>query len=239
MDLLVSSARTWREMRGGKILMFVLIFGVSFPPLIGFSALSALTGMIWGISGGWPVLAAASITGSMFSFILFRYVLKERAVELMEKSRKFEAFTMILNDKNALWLLCLIRLCPLPYSLSNGALAAVPGISVPTFVGASVLTSPKLLIHLFIGSKIADLGESQDFATGLVDFASILITATAFSLTTYIIYIKMREKMQELGANATITLDEANFGIEDIDEGNGDDDSMFRDEDFEEDNIIV
>lgn len=232
LGLAVASSNGWREMTGGKLLMFLLIFLVSFPPLIGFSALCTLTGMIWGFPNGWLILASASITGSCCSFLLFRYVLKERAKQLMEVSKTFELFTLVLNEKNALWLLSAIRLCPLPYSLSNGALAAIPGISVPVFVGASLVTSPKLFIPVFIGSKLQNMGESKSTGETIIDFLSIAITALAVSATTLILYRKMQEKLAAIDNGLNVSLDdEGNFEI--------DDENFLRDEEFEEDNLVV
>nr|CAI6607374.1 AIF_HP1_G0030750.mRNA.1.CDS.1 [Saccharomyces cerevisiae] len=52
--------------------------------------------------------------------------------------------------KNSYWILALLRLCPFPYSLTNGAIAGVYGISVRNFSIANIITTPKLFIYLFM-----------------------------------------------------------------------------------------
>lgn len=233
MNVVIQSAEKWRNMTGGKLLMFTLVFFVSFPPLIGFSSLCTLTGLIWGFPHGWWVLASSSVIGSACSFVLFKYVLKERARRLMETSKTFELFTLVLNDKNALWLLAAIRLCPLPYSFSNGALAAIPGVKVAVFVLASVITSPKLLIPIFIGSKLQDIGQAKSGSEVAVDIFSILLMVTAFSATTLVLYKKMQDKLATINSGLNVTVDDnGNLEIE----GDGD---LLLDDEFDEDNLVV
>lgn len=195
---LVALSESWHELTFGAPLLFMLIFFVGFPPLLGFSALSMLAGMIYGFPNGWFLLATASVSGSYCLFVVFRYVLNNQAQRLVNSNEKFRALAEILREReSSLYLLVLIRLCPLPYSLSNGALALVPELPAMTFLWASVLTSPKLLIHIFVGSKLKELGdELKSSHTKVVDIISIVLTASAAMITTYVIYAKMQKKLE-------------------------------------------
>ncbi|CAK7913245.1 golgi apparatus membrane protein Tvp38p [[Candida] anglica] len=193
---LVKMADVWQHLSHGKLLLFVLVFFVGFPPLLGFSPLSLLCGMVYGFPYGWPLLATASITGSFASFLVYRYFLHNQAVRLVQSHEKFRAFADILKEDTSMILLILLRLCPLPYSLSNGALAAIPELPAWRYLAASVITSPKMLIHVFVGNKLRELGdEEKTTATKVVDVISILITAAASATTTYLIYNKMQQKL--------------------------------------------
>ncbi|KAK6460815.1 putative transport vesicle protein [Scheffersomyces coipomensis] len=196
-DALVYVADSWHDLSYGGVILFLLVFFVSFPPLLGFSALSILTGMVYGFPNGWPLLAVASLSGSVCSFLFTRYWLHDYAIKLVNKEEIFRAFAEILKEDKSLYLLILLRLCPLPYSLSNGALAAIPELPVLKFFLSSLITSPKLLIHLFVGYKLKNLGdETNTTATKFVDFLSIVLTGLAASVTTYVIYNKMQSKLQ-------------------------------------------
>ncbi|CUM64681.1 uncharacterized protein PRCAT00002290001 [Priceomyces carsonii] len=185
------------KLRYGRLLLFSLVFIVGFPPLIGFTPLSMLTGMVYGFPNGWFLLASASISGSLCSFIVFRYILQEQARKFMNYHEMFRAFAEILRDDSSLFLLILIRLCPLPYSLSNGALAAIPELPTLTYLLASVITSPKFLIHIFVGYKLKELGDiSKSKSTKIIDMLSIIMAGVAASLTTYFIYNKMKRKLR-------------------------------------------
>lgn len=241
MRLLVTIANKWESLEYGKLILFTLVFLVSFPPLLGYSALSLLSGMIYGFPGGWPVLAIGTVLGSLCSFIIFRYLLRSQAERLVDRSQKFKAFSEILNEDSSLLLLVLIRLCPLPYSLSNGALAAIPALPATTFFLASVLTTPKLLIHVFVGHKIIELGDStKGRSTKVFDLISIFLTSSALLLVTYLIYKKMQQKLQSyhiVGASND-RFDSLIFGNFEDDLENGNNVELDSNE-FDDDNFII
>ena len=200
---LVDLSDHWSQMKYGKLVLFLSMFFVGFPPLIGYTALSLLCGMSYGFPYGWPLIASASVMGSFASFLVFRYLLHQRAIQLMRSNEKVRAFSEILRDDSSLLLLILIRLCPLPYSLSNGALAGVPELPAQTFFLASLLTSPKLFIHIFIGSKIKELGDANKAtSTKVIDLISITITTIALTLSTYLVYKRMKMKLETYHHNS-------------------------------------
>ncbi|KAI5959215.1 TVP38 [Candida theae] len=210
---LINLSDKWHDLKYGRVIIFALVFTVSFPPLIGFTALSMLTGMVYGFPQGWPLLAFASVSGCTASFLVFRYLLQNQATRLVQYNEKFRAFAEVLHEDSSLLLLCLIRLCPLPYSLSNGALAAVPELPLLTYFLATFITSPKLFIHLFVGSKLKDLGSDKSSGMSkVVDVISIAITAGAASLATYLIYVKMQQKLASFHQRGVIHDDVLVFG---------------------------
>ncbi|RLV96486.1 Golgi apparatus membrane protein TVP38 [Spathaspora sp. JA1] len=193
---LIYISEQWHSLKYGSVILFSLVFMVGFPPLIGFTALSMLTGMIYGFPQGWPLLASASILGCIASFFIYRYLLLEHAQRFTNRNETFKALGECMTDDNSLILLVLIRLCPLPYSLSNGALSSIPNLSARTYIIATAITSPKLLIHLFVGHKLKSLGdETRSGSTKFIDLLSIVITLAAASITAYIIYFKMQKKL--------------------------------------------
>lgn len=224
----------------GGVVLFTLVFFVGFPPLLGFSALLMLCGMVYGFPQGWPLLASASVLGSFASFLVFRHLLRDQATNLVHKNEKFRAFSEILQEDASLFLLILIRLCPLPYSLLNGALASIPNLSATTYLLASIITSPKMLVHIFVGHTIKNLGDAERPASAKwLDLLSILLTGVALVIASYIIYNRMERKLQqfhsqpeafesmvfdlELSPGANLELNPAdydadNFIIEDDDE---------------------
>ncbi|CUS24826.1 LAQU0S20e00738g1_1 [Lachancea quebecensis] len=180
-------------------LFCALVFAVSFPPLIGFSLLSVTVGIIYGLSfRGWLILFLGSVGGSVTAFVLFKTILHSQAERLVHANAKFEALASILQDNDSYMMLALIRLCPFPYSFTNGAIAGIYGVTLRNFSAASILTSPKLLMYLFVGSRLKNLGESQSTASWLFDVASILLTGAVLALTTWILYTRARKRYQEL-----------------------------------------
>ncbi|WEJ97077.1 Tlg2-vesicle protein [Yamadazyma tenuis] len=186
------------EWKYGPLLLFTLVFFVGFPPLLGFSSLSLLTGMTLDIIPGWALLSTSSITGSFVSFLVYRHLLSDKSHQLLQSNETFKVFAETIRQDNSLLLLVLIRLCPLPYSLSNGALAAIPELSASTYLLASVVTSPKLFAHIFVGHQLKDIGDESNSTTRrVVDGVTVLVTGLASALTTYIIYHKMQIRLHK------------------------------------------
>lgn len=196
-DMFVAFAEVWKDMKSGPYIMFLLITLISFPPLLGYSTLSVLCGMMYGFPGGWPLLAFSTLFGSVCSFLTFKYFLSGFATKLARSNTKFTALTKTLENDNIV-LLTMIRLCPLPYSLSNGALASIPTVSVKSFFIASLIASPKLMVHIFIGDRLMKLGKEKDTATKVIDLISISLAGIMSVVTAYLIYVRTIEKAEHL-----------------------------------------
>ncbi|CAI4034841.1 hypothetical protein SMKI_11G2930 [Saccharomyces mikatae IFO 1815] len=195
----VVTSNDLKEKMSTHFILIVLTFFVAFPPMIGYSLLSTTTGLIYGVSfEGWITLAFGSVTGSIASFIVFKTILHSRAEKLVHLNKRFEALASILQENNSYWILALLRLCPFPYSLTNGAIAGVYGISVRNFSIANVITTPKLFIYLFIGSRIKSLAESESTGSRVFDLISILVTLIILSLTAWLLYFKTKKRYLEL-----------------------------------------
>lgn len=206
----------------GSLLMFLLICGVSFPPLIGFLPLCTMSGMIYGLSG-FKLIAPASIIGSTASFTIFKYLLTDYSVKLIEGNKNLELFVGVLNDDSETFLqgllfLILIKLSPLPYSFTNGALGCIPGIPVFKFFLACLISSPKLFVQLFVGSQLKKIGDvDRNGIDKWLDFLSIGIAVLSFTLVTYILYKRMLRKVELMNANNGISLeDEMNLIRDDL-----------------------
>lgn len=195
-ELLLWFADSWRGLRAGPLIMFCLITVISFPPLIGYSALCSLCGMMYGFYG-WFLVVFSTVIGSLISFLACKYLFKDYANRLANSNEKFAALTRTMQQ-DGFTLLWMIRLCPLPYSLSNGALASIPSVTPVNFVLATLATSPKLFMHIFIGDRIARLGAEKDTASRIVDIISVLVTITVGSVTAYTIYIRTIERAESM-----------------------------------------
>lgn len=199
LQYLVETSNDLREKSSTQFILGLLIFTVGFPPLIGFSFLSTSTGLIYGVSfHGWFILSFSSVTGCIASFYVFHNLLKSRAEKLVHANKRFEAFSSILQENNSYWILALLRLCPFPYSLTNGAIAGVYGISLKNFAIANIITTPKMFIYLFVGSRIKSLGETKSTAEKFLDVLSILFTLIVFTLTAWLLYFRTQKRYNEL-----------------------------------------
>ena len=142
------------------------------------------------------------MVGSTLAFIASRSLLKNMVHRLIAKDRRFAALSLTLKH-DGLRLLVMIRLCPLPYSLSNGAVASIPTVHWASYGLATAIVSPKLMLHVFIGSqleKIAAGGGKMDAKTKALSYISIAIGFIAGVLTGWIMYRKTKERAAQLEA---------------------------------------
>ncbi|KAF2634901.1 hypothetical protein P280DRAFT_205280 [Massarina eburnea CBS 473.64] len=197
---LLPVAKKWRDITAGWLILWALIFMVSFPPLIGYSSLLTIAGFVYGFPNGWFIAATATIAGSTTSFILSRSLLRKFVARLLANDTRFTALALTLKH-DGLKLLIMVRLCPLPYSLSNGAVATFPTVSWSSFALATAIVSPKLMLHIFIGSqleKIAESGGKMDGKTKALSYVSIAIGGVAGILTGWFMYKKTKQRAAQL-----------------------------------------
>ncbi|KAI7239690.1 hypothetical protein KC330_g1794 [Hortaea werneckii] len=195
------AAERWREMPAGWLILWFMTFFVSFPPMIGYSTCVTIGGFVFGMKG-WFILASATIVGSTCSFIVSKTLLKGYVSRIAEQNKRFAALSLVLKH-DGLKLLVMMRLCPLPYSFSNGAISTIPTVTWQNFALATAIASPKLLLHIFVGSRLGDLaenGDKMDGKTKAVSYISILIGMIAGALTGYFIYSRTKVRARELEA---------------------------------------
>jgi hypothetical protein len=121
---------------------------------------------------------------------------------LIANDTRFAALALTLKH-DGLKLLIMIRMCPLPYSLSNGAIATFPTVHWGAFAGATAIVSPKLMLHIFIGSqleKIAESGGKMPPKAKALSYISIAIGAAAGAGTAWFMYKKTKERGAQLEA---------------------------------------
>lgn len=198
--LLGPVAVSWRALPGGWLIIWVLTFFVAFPPLIGYSTACTVAGFVYGFPLGWPIVATATVAGSSAAFVASRTIFSTYVDRLVGNDRRFVALGQVLRH-DGLGVLALVRFCPLPYSLSNGFLATVPSIQTASFAMATAFASPKLLVHVFIGSRLALLAEKGDemgFGDKLVNYLSMGVGGLVGAGVGYFIYRRTMARAAEL-----------------------------------------
>jgi uncharacterized membrane protein YdjX (TVP38/TMEM64 family) len=197
---LAPAAKKWRDVPGGWAILWALTFICAFPPMIGYSTAVTVTGFVYGFPNGWFVVSSATVLGSLTSFLACRTILSKYVQRLVGGDKRFEALALTLKH-DGLKILCMIRFCPLPYSLSNGAMSTFPTVHPLSFALATLIASPKLMIHVFIGSRLANIAEhggTMDMSTRLINYSSIIVGVTLGAVVGYVIYRKTMRRAKEL-----------------------------------------
>ncbi|KAK4145492.1 uncharacterized protein C8A04DRAFT_35761 [Dichotomopilus funicola] len=203
---LATAASTWRDTTGpiwGWIPLWLAIFATAFPPLMGYSSLLTLAGFVYGFPWAWPMVASATVAGSSAAFVASRGWYGGYVHRLVGGDRRFVALGQVLR-RDGLGVLVMVRLCPLPYSLGNGFLATVGGggnVGVGAFAVATAAATPKLLVHVFIGSRLALLAESGDtmsWGDRLINYASMFLFGLIGFAVGFFIYRRTMARAAEL-----------------------------------------
>ncbi|RDA94392.1 hypothetical protein CP533_2244 [Ophiocordyceps camponoti-saundersi (nom. inval.)] len=197
---LAPRARSWRGHGGALVVVFLAIFVSAFPPMVGYSTVATVAGFVAGFPGGWPLAASAAVSGSLAAFIASRSVLAGWVERLVGKDTRFVALAQVLRRDELLYLTA-IRFCPLPFSLSNGFLATVPSVSPWAFAVATAISSPKLLVHVFIGSRLALLaeeGETMSSTDKAINYLSMLLSALIGLAVGLVVYRRTTARAAQL-----------------------------------------
>ncbi|KAG8624908.1 hypothetical protein KVT40_006659 [Elsinoe batatas] len=204
---LVPLVKTWRTSPVGWLILWLMVLAVSFPPMIGYSTCFTLGGFVFGVWKGWLIVASATVVGSTASFLVSRYFIKDYVTRLTARDTRFKALSHVI-EKDGLKLLVMIRLCPLPYSLSNGAISTIPSVTPLQMALATAAASPKLLIGIFIGSRLGDIaegGDKMDAGAKVVSYISIAVGVALGVGTGWVMYqrtMKRAGELQEEGRRA-------------------------------------
>ncbi|OAX80898.1 hypothetical protein ACJ72_04768 [Emergomyces africanus] len=185
-------AEDWENSKLAYFVLLMCTFTVSFPPLVGWSTIGTVAGFIFGVWKGWLIYAIGTVIGSTCSFIVSRTLLSSFVHRLMEHDKRFAALALTLKY-DGLKLLCMIRLCPLPYSICNGAVSTFPTVHPLMYGLATAIISPKLLVPTFIGSRLrilAQSGETMSAGSKAINIVSILIGIAVGIFTGLYIYRK-------------------------------------------------
>ncbi|KZO98022.1 hypothetical protein CALVIDRAFT_535628 [Calocera viscosa TUFC12733] len=139
-----------------------------------------VVGFAWGVQG-WFIAAPLAILGSTISFIILRYLFARRVKAWSEKNDRWRAMEAVVSH-HGLWLIVLCRICPMPWAYSNAFFASIDSIALWQFIFATVFMTPRLLLQIFIASRIALFSDGE--TRGNMDTTAKVINAVSIVLGT-------------------------------------------------------
>lgn len=219
---LYDQARILAEAPFGSLALALAIVCISFPPLIGHTTLVTLCGFAYGLNGIY-IAAGASIVGSALVFVVLRFLFSARLRAWSGHNQKWQALESVVRAKG-LPLVVLIRISPFPpWVYSNSLFASIEAVKLWQFVIATFCIIPKLLLHTFIGSKIAQLSDGDQrgrmdthtkVINGLLVGGGILIAI----FTSWLVYNLVQNHIRHLEGISPDVDELAAEAIEDFDE---------------------
>ncbi|KIK65363.1 hypothetical protein GYMLUDRAFT_38810 [Collybiopsis luxurians FD-317 M1] len=207
----------------GFLILGALILLVSFPPLIGHTTTVTMCGFAYGWRIGFFIAVIASVIASAAVFLLLRLLFSSRLRKWSKKHQQFQALELVVREKG-LPLIILIRLSPFPpWVYSNTLFASIESVKLWQFMVATSFLSPKLLLHAFIGSRMAALSDgdqrqemdtSTKVLNGLLVGGGIVIAV----LASWLVYRLVQNRIRNLEGISPVVDELAAEAIEDFDE---------------------
>ncbi|WVQ63886.1 uncharacterized protein L199_002042 [Kwoniella botswanensis] len=178
----------------GMVLCGLFCILSSHPPLFGFMGSLTLIGFTYGMMPGAIIAFVASMMGSIISFLSVRTFF----LGYLGKNEKWEAFGNVMRAKG-LPLVIMIRYCPIPWAIGNGLFASIDSVKLWHFALANLLIQPRLMIPVFIGSRLTSLtSETKDPLQFWLNLLSIGLSSTISVVTGIVIYRLTLEQMRKL-----------------------------------------
>ncbi|KAJ4466495.1 Golgi apparatus membrane protein TVP38 [Lentinula aciculospora] len=222
-QFLYDEATKLSHTRFGFLALGAIIFLVSFPPLIGHTTTVTVCGFAYGWRIGFFIAAVASIVGSATSFSILRLLFSSRLRQWSAKNAKFMALETVVKEKG-LPLIILIRVSPFPpWVYSNSLFASIQSVALWQFVIATTFVFPKLLLHAFIGSRMAALSdgnqrEEMDTSTKIMNGCFVGGGIVIAVLASWLVYTLVQNHIRKLEGVSPAVDELAAEAIEDFDE---------------------
>jgi uncharacterized membrane protein YdjX (TVP38/TMEM64 family) len=183
------SLRDWIDGLGHWApIMFILIYIVSSIILVPCSALTILSGFIFGVVWGTVWVSIGSVLGASAAFLVGRYFARHWVERKTADNRNFQAVDKAI-ESGGLKIVTLIRLSPLfPYNLLN-YFFGVTKVPFRTFVlGSWIGMLPGTIMYVYIGhlGRVAadTVGEKTDLATRSLTVVGFIVTVVVTIMVT-------------------------------------------------------
>ncbi|KAF9783037.1 Golgi apparatus membrane protein TVP38 [Thelephora terrestris] len=216
-------AQKLSHMKYGWLIILGAMVVASFPPMTGHTTIVTLCGFAYGMKGFYIVLAG-SILGSATVFVVLRFLFSKRLRKWSATNDKWTALETVVKSKG-LPLVILIRLSPIPpWAYSNTLFSSIHTVALWQFVIATVCLSPKLILSIFIGSRLAPLSDGEqrqemDTQTMIID-AGLAIGGLLLGLVaSVVVYRLVQRQLRHLKGVSPSTEEDIIEALEEADEG--------------------
>ncbi|CAJ0628058.1 14041_t:CDS:2, partial [Entrophospora sp. SA101] len=213
-------AAKFREIKYGSLIISACIIVSSIPPIPGYSTTILLSGFAYGFPMGFLPVYPAALIGASLSFFICRLLCLGRATKMAEKQGNFYKLSLAIEE-GGFWVIFLIRLSPFPFTYSNAFFAAVQSVSFTKFFIVTAITLPKILIHIFIGSRLHNLADEMDPTSRIVNYVSLGVGILFLFVATYIIYNKMNKVVEKAAAKRFLEKGDVESAFETDNEDDG------------------
>jgi len=182
-----------------------------------------LCGFAYGMKGFFIGLAG-SVLGAAFAFVVLRFLFAKRLQKWSATNDKWTALETVAKTKG-LPLVILIRVSSMPpWAYSNTLFASIHTVALWQFVIATFCLTPKLLLHTFIGSRLASLSdgeqrEGMDTQTKIVNSLLAVGGILLVIIASVVVYRLVQSQLRQLKGVSPAAEEDIIDALEEADEG--------------------
>ncbi|KIJ20164.1 hypothetical protein PAXINDRAFT_107973 [Paxillus involutus ATCC 200175] len=212
-----------RRIPYGSFIIMAVVVLTSFPPFIGYTTLMNLCGFTYGMQGFIPA-AISTIGGSIVVFVVLRFLFSNRLRKWAATNEKWQVLEAVIRAKG-LPLIILIRISSFPpWVYSNSLFASIESVSLIQFVLATLFVLPRVLVYVFVGSRIASLSDGEQrshMATSTKIINGLLIVGGIVTsvIASSVVYCFMQDEIKMLHGSSSANNELAAEALEDAEEG--------------------
>jgi len=216
-------AQKLSKMRYGWLVIIGFMVLISFPPMLGHTTTVTLCGFAYGMKGFYIGLAG-SVLGAAVAFVVLRFLFSKRLQKWSATNDKWTALEAVVKTKG-LPLVILIRMSPMPpWVYANTLFASIHTVALWQFVVATVFLSPKLLLHTFIGSRLAPLSdgkqrEGMDTQTKIINGCLVGGGIILGIVASVVVYRLVQHQLRHLKGVSPSVEEDIVGALEEADEG--------------------
>lgn len=181
----------------GYLLVIILTIITSFPFTIGYSFALFLSGLSYGFPYGFIPAYLGTMIGSSSAFIICKYYFKDHVVSYLHKTT-FIVVTEELLESSPIQTLLFLRLAPVPFSIIN-CLCSGLNVKFRHFMFATGLVQIRILLHIYLGSTVANLAIPGSHITShAIELCVSIVLLLGFMILSTYLYWKYQKKVSKI-----------------------------------------
>ena len=177
----------------GWLIPVAVLFIISFPPLFGHEIVIILCGLVWGLWLGFAIVCLGTLLGELANYWTFKYACSGRAAKLEKKDLNYACMCVVIRE-GGFWIAFLARLSAIPGHLVTPVFATT-GMSLTIFTAATVLSMPKQLAGVYLGTLFNTSSSTEEQQGGkgssAVKYSVLGLTFLVTVVAALYIYKKM------------------------------------------------
>ncbi|KAJ7038593.1 hypothetical protein C8F04DRAFT_1088768 [Mycena alexandri] len=133
----------------GPLVLIAILIVLSFPPLFGHEIIAILAGVAWDFPLACAIVATGTILGEIANYFTFKYACSVRSAKMEAKDLSYGLLAHVVREGGFLVVL-VIRYSAIPPHFATAIFSTV-GINFLVFLGAAVLSLPKVFVPVYVG----------------------------------------------------------------------------------------